>query len=59
MLLDEVTVFTHSGLHIFSIRSLTPLAYGMCRSLRGVSLSKVVIVGVVLPLKLFFTTAPG
>ena len=59
MLLDDVTVFTPSGLHIFSISSLTPLTYGMCRSLGGVSLSTVVVVGVVLPLKLFFTTAPG
>ena len=59
MLRDDITVFTPSGLHILSIHSLTPLTYGMCRSLGGDSVSTVVMVGVVLPLKLFFTTAPG
>ena len=39
VLLDDVTVFTPRGLHIFSIHSLTPLTYGMCRSLGGVSIA--------------------
>ena len=59
VLVDFVTVFPPSGWNIVLICSLTPLAYGRCRSLGGVWLSMVVLVGVGLPIRLLFTTCTG
>ena len=59
VLVDFITVFPPSGRHIVSILPLTPLTCGRCRSLGGVWLSMVVLVGVGLPLRLLFTMGAG